>query len=62
MSAATDQIFFEIVLHGAYVAKGMGRWDDVLTRSDAEAVHDYILDQAWHAYDQQHAAPPRAAP
>ena len=29
MGAATHQIFYDIVLNGAYAAKGMGRWDDV---------------------------------
>jgi hypothetical protein len=28
----------------------MGRWDDVLSRSDAEAIHAYIVDEAWKAY------------
>ena len=39
-----------------FVAKGMGRWDDVLTRADAEAVHAYIVEQAWRAYDQHRVA------
>ena len=62
MSAATDQLFYEIVLNGAYVAKGMGRWDDVLSRSDAEAVHAYILEQAWQAYDRQRSGARAVAP
>jgi quinohemoprotein ethanol dehydrogenase len=53
MTAATDALFYEIVLNGAYVAKGMGRWDDVLARADAEAIHAYIVEQAWQAYDAQ---------
>jgi quinohemoprotein ethanol dehydrogenase len=56
MSPATDRLFYEIVLKGAFVAKGMGRWDDVLTRADAEAVHAYVVEQAWQAYDRQQAA------
>jgi quinohemoprotein ethanol dehydrogenase len=28
---------------------GMGRFDDVLSRADAEAIHAYIIDQSWQA-------------
>jgi len=47
MSTATHALFYQIVLDGAYQAKGMGRWDDVLSRADAQAVHAYLIDQAW---------------
>ncbi|MEP6549453.1 MAG: PQQ-dependent dehydrogenase, methanol/ethanol family [Gammaproteobacteria bacterium] len=47
MSAATHQIFYDIVLNGAYAGKGMARWDDVLSRRDAQAVHAYLIEQAW---------------
>ncbi len=47
MSPATHQYFKDIVLNGAFAAKGMARWDDVLSPSDAEAIHDYLIDQAW---------------
>ena len=53
LSAPTHQLFYEIVLRGAYRAKGMGRWDDVLSQADAEAIHAYLVDQAWSAYRQQ---------
>jgi quinohemoprotein ethanol dehydrogenase len=53
LSAPTHQLFYEIVLHGAYSAKGMARWDDVLTRADAEAIHSFLVDQAWAAYEPQ---------
>lgn len=49
MSAATHQLFYDIVLNGAYQGKGMARWDDVLSRADAEAIHAYLIDQAWLA-------------
>ncbi|MFO1409735.1 MAG: c-type cytochrome [Steroidobacteraceae bacterium] len=39
MSAATQENFQRIVFEGAYVPKGMGRWDDVLARADADAIH-----------------------
>jgi quinohemoprotein ethanol dehydrogenase len=53
LAAPTHQLFYEIVLNGAYRAKGMGRWDDVLSQADAESIHAYLLDQAWVAYEQQ---------
>jgi quinohemoprotein ethanol dehydrogenase len=55
LSAPTHQLFYEIVLNGAYRGKGMGRWDDVLSHADAEAIHAYLVDRAWAAYgNQQH--------
>jgi hypothetical protein len=33
----------------------MGRWDDVLTRADAEALHAYVVDESWKAYGPQEA-------
>ena len=49
MSPATHSLFGSIVLEGAYAPKGMGRFDDVLTAADAEAIHAYITAQAWDA-------------
>jgi len=51
MSPVTHTLFYEIVLNGAYEAKGMGRWDDVLMRSDAEAIHAYLVNEAWRVRD-----------
>ena len=51
MSAGTDALFYEIVLNGLYIPKGMGRFDDELRREDAEAIHAYLIDQAWDAYE-----------
>jgi quinohemoprotein ethanol dehydrogenase len=53
LSPATQRLFYEIVLNGAYRAKGMARWDDVLSRADAEAIHAYLVAQAGVAYEQQ---------
>ncbi len=49
LSAATHRLFYDIVLAGAYGAKGMARWDDVLSHADAEAIHAYLVDRAWAA-------------
>ena len=43
----THSIFYEVVLRGVYQAKGMARWDDVLSTEDAHAIHAYLVDQAW---------------
>jgi len=53
MSRATDQLFYDIVLNGAYVSKGMARWGDVLSRADAEAIHAFVVEQAWQAFNAQ---------
>jgi quinohemoprotein ethanol dehydrogenase len=50
ISAPTHKIFYDIVLRGAYRGKGMPSWDDVLSRADAEAIHAFLVDQAWTAY------------
>lgn len=58
---ALTPAFFEIVLHGADQVNGMGRFDDLLTRADAEAIQAYVIDQAWRM--QSPAIPPaRKAP
>jgi len=62
LSGPTHQLFYEIVLNGAYAGKGMARWDDVLARADAEAIHAYLVDQAWAAYLPQQAAASRGSP
>lgn len=57
-SPATHEIFREIVLGGAYVALGMGRFDDVLTPAQTDAIHAYVIDQAWDAYTREQSATP----
>jgi quinohemoprotein ethanol dehydrogenase len=44
---ALSSVFYAIVLHGADQAHGMGRFDNDLTRADAEAIQDYLIDEAW---------------
>ena len=52
MSAATHSLFGAIVRGGAYAGKGMGRFDDVLSEADQNAIHSYLIDQAWQARAQ----------
>jgi quinohemoprotein ethanol dehydrogenase len=47
LDPATHQIFDLIVRGGVYASKGMGRFDDVLSEADVQAIHDYLIDQAW---------------
>jgi quinohemoprotein ethanol dehydrogenase len=53
LTPAKHQLFYDIVLKGMLAPLGMGRFDDVLTRSDAEAIHAYIVDQAWAGFADQ---------
>jgi quinohemoprotein ethanol dehydrogenase len=55
LTPARHEMFYDIVLNGVLAGAGMGRWDDVLSRQDAEAIHAYIVDEAWKAYDAQQA-------
>ena len=62
LSPGLHQVFYDIVLNGALAPMGMGRWDDVLSRADAESIHAYIVDQAWQAYNAQPATGRSTAP
>lgn len=53
LAPAKHELFYDIVLNGVLAGAGMGRWDDVLSRPDAEAIHAYIVDEAWKAYEAQ---------
>ena len=55
MTADTHKEFKDIVLHGARRFSGMPQWDDVLSDADADAVHAYLISEAWKAYDAQQA-------
>lgn len=46
-------------LEGTYLPKGMSCFDDVLSARDAAAIHAYVIDQAWLAYEAEHAAAAR---
>ncbi len=53
MEPGTHSVFDAIVLGGAYQAKGMGRFDDVLSPADADAIHAYVIDLAWQLKGSQ---------
>jgi quinohemoprotein ethanol dehydrogenase len=45
--------FKNIVLKGDFAPLGMERFDDILTEADVDAIHAYLIDQAWHGYKNQ---------
>jgi hypothetical protein len=45
-----------IVIDGERAPNGMGRFDDVVTEPDVNAICAYLLDQAWQLYRDEHAA------
>jgi quinohemoprotein ethanol dehydrogenase len=57
MTKDTHDAFNQIVLQGIYQNAGMPPWDDVLTKDDADAIHQYLISVAWDAYRKQQAAP-----
>ena len=54
MTPATAESLPAIVLNGAYVAKGMGRFDDVLTGADVAAIRAYVQGETYRASHEQH--------
>jgi quinohemoprotein ethanol dehydrogenase len=45
--------FNDIVLHGALAAAGMEKFDDLLSRPEVEAIHAYLIDEAWKGWREQ---------
>ena len=56
MSASTHNEFPDILLKGTRVEKGMGNFSDLLSASEVEAVHSYLIDLAWRSYSEQQPA------
>ncbi|MFO1467222.1 MAG: PQQ-dependent dehydrogenase, methanol/ethanol family [Steroidobacteraceae bacterium] len=48
-------MFADIVLRGALKPLGMGQFDDVLSPEDLKAIHAYVLEQSWQAFEAQRA-------
>jgi quinohemoprotein ethanol dehydrogenase len=47
---ASPQAFNAVVLKGALIPAGMGRFDDLLSEADTLAIQSYLIDEAWKAY------------
>ena len=45
--------FNEIVLKGELGPLGMERFDDLLSEAEVDAIHGYLIDQAWQGYKEQ---------
>jgi quinohemoprotein ethanol dehydrogenase len=45
--------FKNIVLKGALAPAGMESFDDILSEADVDAIHAYVIDQAWQGYNEQ---------
>lgn len=56
MTEATHALFRDILLGGALASQGMEPFDDILSETDVENIHAYIIDQSWQAYDRQEAS------
>ena len=50
------RLFYNIVLGGILQPLGMGRFDDVLSRADAEAIHAYIVHESVRDFTEQSAS------
>lgn len=57
MTAATHAEFDDILLHGSRANRGMGDFSGLLTKENVQALHDYLLDLQWQAYENSHADP-----
>jgi quinohemoprotein ethanol dehydrogenase len=62
LSAETHAAFLGIVLQGGRRYRGMPQFDDVLNEEQANAIHAYLIDLAWQAYNAQQAGADIAAP
>jgi quinohemoprotein ethanol dehydrogenase len=58
MSAGTHEMFRKIVLEGLYEAKGMASFAGLLSESDVDAIHAYILATTKEARSSDDAARP----
>ncbi len=45
--------FNAVVLEGAMRLSGMPQWDDIMGEAESDAIRDYLIDEAWRAYEAQ---------
>ena len=53
LNSGLHAAFKDIVLKGVLAPAGMERFDDILSESDVQNIHAYLIDQAWTAYRNQ---------
>jgi quinohemoprotein ethanol dehydrogenase len=51
--------FKNIVLKGALAMAGMESFADILSEADVDAIHAYVIDQAWQGYNEQEKSKPQ---
>ncbi len=56
MSPETHAAFNDILLSGAFAAKGMESFEDILSARQVETIHAYLIDQSWRAYQRQESS------
>jgi len=56
MDADAHRQFNDIVLKGTLADKGMGDFSALLTPAQVEAIHDYLIELAWQAYETAQAS------
>ncbi|HEY1313078.1 MAG TPA: PQQ-dependent dehydrogenase, methanol/ethanol family [Steroidobacteraceae bacterium] len=59
LNAGLHAAFKDIVLKGVLAPAGMERFDDILSETDVDNIHAYLIDQSWLAYRQQQSAAAR---
>ncbi len=52
--------FHDIVLGGAFGSLGMESFSDLLSASEVDAIHAYLIDQAWQGYNEQEKSKKRS--
>ena len=57
LTAGQHAAFKDILLRGAVAPTGMEKFDDLLSEADADAIHAYLIDEAWKAYRLQETTP-----
>jgi quinohemoprotein ethanol dehydrogenase len=45
--------FKDVVLGGILAPGGIESFSDILTEADVDAIHAYLIDQAWQGYNEQ---------
>lgn len=60
MSPVIHESFKDIVLRGQRLPLGMPRFDALLSEADVEAIHAFLIANAWQAFRQEQNSPGRA--
>ncbi len=52
MSARVHDRFDDILLRGALSGRGMASFGDLLEEADSEAIHAFLIDRSWRAFEE----------